>query len=61
MEKCGITSSYINKLIGWEGVDTREKSYSNYTISELYDALCLLNYDFLQPEFDYWKEVMSKI
>lgn len=61
MEKCGITSSYINKLIGWEGVDTREKSYSNYTIPELYDALCLLNYDFLQPEFDYWKEVMSKI
>ena len=62
MEQCGITPrSYIDRLIGWLNKGSEgERSYSNYTIKQLSDMLELLNYDFLQPEFDYWKDVMSK-
>ena len=61
METCGIIRSYIDKLIGWLSKGSEgERSYSNYTIKQLSDQLELLNYDFLQDEFDAWKDIMSK-
>lgn len=61
MVKCGIDWSYINKIIGWLSRGSEgERSYTNYTTKQLSEALEGLNYDFLQPEFDYWKGVMSK-
>ena len=61
MVKCNIDWSYINKIVGWLSRGSEgERSYTNYTIKQLSEALENLNYDFLQPEFDYWKKVMSK-
>ena len=61
MKQCDIPRPYIDKLIGWliKGSEG-ERSYSDYGPKALSEQLEKLNYDFLQPEFDYWKDVMSK-
>ena len=51
--------SFINDIIGWEGKNTMEQSYSNHTIPQIKEQIDKLNYDFLQPHFDKWKEIMK--
>lgn len=59
LEFLGVPSTYINDIIGWEGKDTREKHYSQHNLQEIKEYTDRMNYDFLQPEFDYWKNVMK--
>ena len=59
LEKLGVPSTYINDIIGWEGRDTREKHYSQHNLQEIKEYTDKMNYDFLQPEFDYWKKAMK--
>jgi hypothetical protein len=60
MEQAGIPGTYINSIIGWEGKNTREQSYCNYTLAQIKTQADKFRYDFLQPNFDKWKTVMSK-
>lgn len=53
--------SFINDIIGWEGTNTMEKSYSNHTIPQIKEQADKLKYDFLQPHFDKWTEIMKKV
>lgn len=53
--------SFINDIIGWEGTNTMEKSYSNHTIPQIKEQADKLKYDFLQPHFDKWTEIMKKL
>lgn len=57
-EKLGVPPTFINKIIGWEGKDTREKHYSDKDITELKPYTDKMNYDFLQSEFNYWAKIM---
>ena len=59
-EKVGI-QSFINNIVGWEGTNTMEKSYSNHTIPQIKEQADKLKYDFLQPHFDKWTEIMKKV
>ena len=60
LQDIGIGLSYINKIMGWKGQSTMESNYSKRRVPEIKPELDKLRYDFLQPEFDYWKKVMSK-
>ena len=61
MKLCGITRDYIDKIAGWLSKDGEgARSYDDFLENQLLDKLELLNYDFLNSEFDYWKKVMSK-
>lgn len=59
LQNAGIIQSFINDIIGWEGKNTMEQSYSNHTIPQIKEQIDKLNYDFLQPHFDKWKEIMK--
>lgn len=61
LQNAGVIQSFINDIIGWEGTNTMEKSYSNHTIPQIKEQADKLNYDFLQPHFDKWTEIMKKI
>lgn len=61
LEKLGVPSTYINDIIGWEGKDTREKHYSQHELEEIKQYTDKLNYDFLNDEFNYWKDVMKDL
>ena len=56
-----VPQSYINNIMGWKGQTIMEQHYSKHSLSKIKIQADKLRYDFLQPEFDYWKEVMSKI
>ncbi len=60
LQDVGVSISYINKIIGWKGETTMETNYSKRRLYEIKDEVDKLRYDFLQPEFDYWKIVMTK-
>ena len=60
LEFVGVSETFINDIIGWEGKGTRQQSYSNHDLSKIKEQADRLRYDFLQSEFDYWKKVMSK-
>jgi len=60
LENVGVSETFINDIIGWEGRNTRQQSYSNHDLSKIKEQADKLRYDFLQPEFDYWRDVMSK-
>lgn len=60
LQDVNVQPSYINKIIGWKGKTTMEQHYSKRRLSEIKPEADKLKYDFLQTEFDYWKEVMSK-
>ncbi len=55
-----VPISYINNIMGWKGQTIMEQHYSKHTLSKIKVQADKLRYDFLQPEFDYWKDVMSK-
>ena len=60
LQDIGIGLSDINKIMGWKGQSTMESNYSKRRVPEIKPEVDKLRYDFLQPEFDYWKKVMSK-
>jgi hypothetical protein len=60
LELKGVPESFINDFIGWEGKNTRQQSYSNHEIVNIKEQADKLRYDFLQPEFEYWKNIMAK-
>lgn len=47
--------------MGWKGQTIMEQHYSKHSLPKIKVQADKLRYDFLQPEFDYWKKVMSKI
>lgn len=60
LEFVGVSDTFINDIIGWEGKGTRQQSYSNHDLIKIKEQADKLHYDFLQTEFDYWKNVMAK-
>ena len=60
LEEVGVSETFINDIIGWEGRSTRQQSYSNHDLQKIKVQADKLQYDFLQTEFDYWRDVMSK-
>ncbi len=61
LQKAGVPNTFINDIIGWEGKSTMEQAYSNHRLSEIKEQVDKLNYDFLQPHFDKWKEIMKGV
>ena len=61
LQNAGVTQSYINDIIGWEGENTMLKSYSKHTVPQIKQQVDKLKYDFLQPHFDKWTETMKKL
>ena len=61
LEMAGVPETFINDICGWEGKNTRQQNYVHHDVSRIKEYADKMRYDFLQPEFDYWKEVMSKI
>ncbi len=59
MQDAGISPSYINDIIGWEGQSTMEQSYSNHTLAQIKDAMSKFSYDFLEPHFAEWKKIFG--
>ena len=55
-----VPQSYINNIMGWKGQTIMEQHYSKHTLAKIKEQADKLRYDFLQPEFDYWRDVMSK-
>ena len=60
MQTSKIPNSYINSIIGWEGKDTMEQSYSNFTLKQIKEEMDTHEYDFLKDHFAKWKEIMAK-
>ena len=58
LQTAGVPTSYINKIIGWEGTGTMEQSYSNLTLKQIKPMADKCRYPFLQPHFDKWREIM---
>ena len=61
LQNAGVTQSYINDIIGWEGENTMLKSYSKHTAPQIKQQVDKLKYDFLQPHFNKWTEIMKKL
>lgn len=55
-----VPQSYINNIMGWKGQTIMEQHYSKHSLKKIKEQADKLRYDFLQPEFDYWRDVMSK-
>lgn len=60
LENAGVSQIYINKIIGWKGQNTMQQHYSKRRLDEIKAEVDKLRYDFLQSEFDYWRDVMLK-
>lgn len=60
LEEVGVTETFINDIIGWEGKSTRQQHYSNHDLIKIKEQADKLRYPFLQTEFDFWKKIMSK-
>ena len=59
MQDAGISQSYINDIIGWEGKGTMEQSYSNHSLTQIKDAMSKFKYDFLESSFAKWKKTLK--
>ncbi len=59
MQDAGITPSYINDIIGWEGEGTMEQSYSNHTLAQIKEAMSKFEYDYLEADFAHWKKIFK--
>ena len=59
-QSAGISEAFINDIIGWEGLTTMTHSYSNHTLTQIKEQMDRFSYDFLQPHFDVWKQIMAK-
>ena len=60
LQKAGVDIIFINKIIGWKGQNTMLAHYSKRVLVDIKTEVDKLRYDFLQTEFDYWKDIMSK-
>lgn len=60
LQEISVPQSYINNIMGWKGQTIMEQHYSKHTLEKIKNQADKLRYDFLQPEFDYWRDVMSK-
>ena len=60
MQTAHIPESYINSIIGWEGVNMLQQHYSNHGLTEIKAQLDTFSYDFLKPHFAQWKGIMAK-
>ena len=60
LENANVSQIFINKIIGWKGQNTMLAHYSKRVLGDIKIEVDKLRYDFLQPEFDYWRDVMSK-
>ena len=59
MQDAGVGNTYIKDIIGWEGRDTMEQSYSNHTLAQINAELNKFSYDFLSVHFAKWKKIMK--
>lgn len=59
LEEVGVFETYINDIIGWEGKNTRQQSYSNHDLRKIKRQADKLRYDFLETEFEYWKTIIQ--
>jgi len=60
MQEAGILGTYINDIIGWEGKNTMEQSYSKHTLGQIKAQVDRFSYGFLTPNFVKWKGIMDK-
>lgn len=60
LQNAGVVQSYINDIIGWEGKNTMEQSYSNHSLAEINNEMSKFGYDFLAPHFAKWKVILAK-
>lgn len=60
MQDAGVVGTYINDIIGWEGKNTMEQSYSNHTLAQINDEMKKFSYDFLESHFAKWKNILAK-
>ena len=60
MQKAGISESFINDIIGWEGKTVMLHHYSNHQLDEIKYQMDCFEYDFLKDHFAKWKEIMAK-
>lgn len=60
LQNAGVVQSYINDIIGWEGKNTMEQSYSNHTLTQIKDEMSKFSYDFLTPHFTKWKKILAE-
>ena len=58
-QAAGLSEVFINDIIGWEGKTTMTHSYSNHTLTQIKEQMDKFSYDFLQPHFDVWKQIMA--
>ncbi len=61
LQAAQVPDILIEKIIGWDSKTIMAKHYSKYTISQIKSEADKLRYDFLQPHFDKWKEIMKVI
>jgi len=55
-----IPGTYINAIIGWEGKDTREQSYTHYSLAQIKAQVDKCEYAYLKPHFAKWKKIMTE-
>ena len=60
MQDAGVGLTYINDIIGWDGEGMMAEAYSNHTLSQIKEQMDKFKYDFLQPHFDVWKQIMAE-
>ena len=60
MQKAGISESFINDIIGWEGKTVMLHHYSNHQLDEIKYQMDCFEYDFLKDHFAKWKVIMAK-
>ena len=58
--KANIDETFRNDIIGLEGSSVNQKHYSKHTIPEIKEQLEKLHYDFLEPSFKKWKEILAE-
>lgn len=61
MQDAGLSETFIDKIIGWKGDSIMQNHYSKCTLKEIKAEYEKFSYNFLQPKFDEWKKIMSKI
>ncbi len=57
-----INPAMVNRIIGWDGKDARESSYSKFGVAAIAAEMEKFNYDEIMPKMRYWaKRTIEKI